>query len=120
MLSPLWQQRFHPLVGKRADRAFVSPGWHSDPPGLFQVCGIFTEYMAADEPNQTLVNFERRVRLGPTFAARLLGMPYISYAQCRNGTRVLKQHHEYHIEVLLLLTEETLMQRIKEVCHGER
>lgn len=76
--------------------------------------------MASGKPNQILVNFERHTSLGPTFAARLLGMPYISYAQCRSGSRVLKLHHEFHIQVLLLLDEEILMQRINEVCYGER
>lgn len=76
--------------------------------------------MATGQINSTLFNFERRTSLGPTFAARLLGMPYISYAQCRNGTRILKPHHIYHVEVLLLLDKETLMNRIREVCYGDR
>ena len=65
-----------------------------------------------------MVEFERKVGLGPVRAARLLGMPYISYAQCRSGARKLKMHHVYHIEVLLLLKPEALRARIREVTDG--
>lgn len=55
-------------------------------------------------PNPTLVDFERRTNLGPTFAARVLGLPYVSYAQYRAGMRDLKLVHLRHIEVILLLS----------------
>lgn len=70
------------------------------------------------EPNPTLTDFERRINLGPTFAARLLGLPYITYAQYRSGTRDIKLCHVRHIEVILLLTPDVLKRLIEKEVHG--
>jgi len=70
------------------------------------------------KPNALMAKFEAHTGLGPTFAARLLGLPYISYAQYRNGSRTLKACHRYHMEVLMLLDEGTLKERIDEVFNG--
>lgn len=75
--------------------------------------------MKRNRPNTTLVNFESHTGLGPTFAAKLLGMPYITYAQYRSGTRPIKTQHIYHVEVLLLLDQKVLQKRIKEVVYAE-
>lgn len=72
------------------------------------------------KPHAILVDFETRTGLGPTYAARLLGIPYISYAQYRNHTRPLKQTFMYHIEVLLLLDKRVLQERIERIAHGDQ
>lgn len=73
--------------------------------------------MAAN-PHPILVDFERRLALGPTFAARVLGLPYISYAQYRAQTRELKHFHKRHIEVILLLPKPLRDQYIGKVLDG--
>lgn len=71
------------------------------------------------KPHAILVDFETRAGLGPTFAARLLGIPYISYAQYRNHSRPLKPTLTYHMEVLLLLDSRVLKARIERIVHGD-
>lgn len=68
--------------------------------------------------NPVLRELERQTALGPTYAARLLGMAYITYAQCRSGRRQLQLYHERHIESLLALSPEALAKLIKEHAHG--
>ena len=58
--------------------------------------------------NKVLLNFERSTELGPTFAARLLGVAYPTYAQYRSERRELPLYHANHIEVLLLLSSANL------------
>jgi len=70
------------------------------------------------KPHPAIVEFETRTGLGPTYAARLLGIPYISYAQYRNHTRPMKPTLLYHMEVLLLLEKGTLNARIERIAHG--
>lgn len=71
------------------------------------------------EPHPALVEFERRINLGPTFAARVLGLPYITYAQYRSGARDLKLAHLRHVEVILLLPQNTRDQYIRKVLHAD-
>ena len=80
-------------------------------------CDIFSAYRPA-EPSPLLVDFEKRTGLGPTFAARLLGIPYISYAQYRSGTRTMKLSMLRHIEVILLLSERARADHIRKALHG--
>jgi hypothetical protein len=70
------------------------------------------------KPHPILVDFETRTGLGPTYAARLLGIPYISYAQYRNHTRPLKQQLVFHMDVLLLLDKRALNERIERLAYG--
>jgi len=72
----------------------------------------------AGEPNPILFDFEQRSGLGPTHAARLLGSPYVSYAQLRSGVRNLKRCHILHIEVILLLPLKVRQQLIEREVHG--
>lgn len=72
----------------------------------------------AGEPHPTFIDFERKTELGPTHAAKLLGLPYVSYAQVRAGMRPLKRCHVLHIEVILLLPPERLEQLIEREIHG--
>lgn len=58
--------------------------------------------------NATLLQLEKATGLGPTYAARLLGVAYPTYAQYRSGRRPLQLYHERHIEALLLLPRATL------------
>jgi len=68
--------------------------------------------------NATLVHFEAQVRLGPTRAARLLGVAYPTYAQYRSGRRPFPTYHAHHVQALLLLAPEHLSALIKEHAHG--
>lgn len=74
--------------------------------------------MDARTPHPKLLQFESHTALGPTFAARLLGIPYISYAQYRSSTRPLKKQLVFHMEALMLLDAEVLRKRISEVVYG--
>lgn len=69
-------------------------------------------------PLPILTDFEHRTNLGPTFAARLLGIPYITYSQYRSGARPWKPCHQRHIEVILLLDPAVLAKVIQEHAHG--
>lgn len=51
--------------------------------------------------NDTLLNFEKQLSLGPTYAARLLGVAYPTYAAYRAGTRELPLYIERSISVHL-------------------
>lgn len=68
--------------------------------------------------NETLVRFERKTKLGPTYAARLLGLAYVTYAQCKSGSRPLQTYHERHIEALLLLPHASLQKLIERHANG--
>ena len=70
-------------------------------------------------PNPILIDFERRIKRGPTFAARVLGMPYITYAQYRSGARPFKLFHQRHIEVILLLPREAREVYIEGILNGD-
>jgi hypothetical protein len=61
--------------------------------------------------NDLLLHFEKQTGLGPTKAARMLGVAYPTYAQYRSGRRELPLYHEFQIEVLLLLPRN-LMERL--------
>lgn len=68
--------------------------------------------------NTQLTSFEAHVRLGPTFAAKLLGVAYPTYAQYRSGRRVLPRYRLNHIQALLLLPEPALRALIEEHVNG--
>lgn len=68
--------------------------------------------------NEQLLRLEEAIGLGSTYASRLLGMQYITYAQIRNGSRPLMKYHERHIEALLLLPKATLARLIEAHAYG--
>lgn len=70
--------------------------------------------------NTSLLHFEEVTGLGPTYAARMLGIAYVTYAQIRNGSRPLQLYHARHIEVFLLLPRAVRARLIKEHVHGNR
>lgn len=70
--------------------------------------------------NEILLHFEKATGLGPTFAARLLGVAYPTYAQYRSERRELPKYHHHHIEALLLLPHTSLAKLIKEHASGDR
>lgn len=70
--------------------------------------------------NETLLRFEDTTGLGPTFAARLLGVAYVTYAQYRNGSRPLQLYHERHIEALSCLAPRARQKLIEEHAYGDR
>lgn len=50
-----------------------------------------------------LITLEVRTGLGPVGAARLLGWPYITYAQFKSRKRELKEHQARYVELVLFL-----------------
>jgi hypothetical protein len=76
--------------------------------------------MESRPQNPLFLQFEAHTGLGPTKAARLLGLQYVTYAQRRSGMRPVKQEHIFHMEALMLLSKKALEQRIKEVVHGSQ
>jgi hypothetical protein len=68
--------------------------------------------------NETLLLLERTTGLGPTKAARLLGVAYVTYAQYRSGYRPLQTYHARHIEVILLLSRRELERLIERHING--
>jgi hypothetical protein len=68
--------------------------------------------------NPTLLHFEKVIKLGPTFAARMLGVAYPTYAQYRSGRRELQKYHARHIEALLLLPKPALNKLIERHANG--
>ena len=68
--------------------------------------------------NDTLLQFEKLTALGPTYAARLLGVAYPTYAQYRSGLRPLQRYHANHIQALSLLPKATLAMLIQEHAYG--
>lgn len=71
------------------------------------------------EPHKTLINFEQHTGLGPTYAARFLGVAYQTYASYRNRRRALPLYHARHIRCILLLPSAVLTKEIKEHFNGK-
>lgn len=78
------------------------------------VCSLHIYGVALVSKHKLLAHFEEHAGLGPTYAAQLLGVPYSTYAQFRNGTRPLKTHTERHIQALEIMSLDTLQLLIKE------
>lgn len=85
---------------------------------VYPLCDIFIAHMGTSTQNTVLLDFEVRVDLGPTFAARLLGVAYPTYAQYRSGRRVLPDYHRNHIQALLALSPRALRTLIEEHANG--
>ncbi|HHP7110164.1 hypothetical protein [Pseudomonas aeruginosa] len=64
--------------------------------------------------NRLLADFEKHTRLGPTFAAELLGVAYSTYNQYRNFSRATPKYLQRHIQAVQLLPESVLQSLIKE------
>ena len=75
--------------------------------------------MSARLVNRTLYEFEAAIGLGPTYAARLIGVAYPTYAQYRSLRRELPLYHSRHIGALLALPQDVLEQLIKEYAYGD-
>lgn len=67
--------------------------------------------------NEILLRLERATGLGPTKAARLLGVAYVTYAQYRSQHRSLQKYHARHIEAILLLSRRDLDRLIERYVH---
>jgi hypothetical protein len=74
--------------------------------------------MAIKTKNKVLIDFESRVDLGPTYAARLIGIAYPTYAAYRSGSRELPDYHRNHVQALLLLAPEVLSDLKEEHAYG--
>jgi hypothetical protein len=70
--------------------------------------------------NPLLLELESHTALGPTYAARLMGLAYVTYAQCRCGSRPLKLYHARHIEALLRLEPKVLRALIQDHTNGNK
>lgn len=66
--------------------------------------------------NQTLIEFEEKTGLGPTYVARLIGTAYPTYAKYRACDRPLPLYHERHIEALLAMSKTNLQKFIDRYC----
>ena len=77
---------------------------------------VYSAHMNA--PHPVLTYFEEQTGLGPTLGAKLLGLPYITYAQYRSYKRPWKVCHERHIEVILMLEPKVRSAYIERVTHG--
>lgn len=62
--------------------------------------------------NQILIDFEFHTGLGPTYAARLLGVAYQTYAQYRSGKRVIPLYIKRHMDLVTALPPELLNSHI--------
>lgn len=67
-----------------------------------------------------LLRLEQRIALGPTYAARMMGLAYVTYAQYRSGRRALQLYHERHIEALLALPAAELTRITQEHAYGNK
>lgn len=68
--------------------------------------------------NETVIAFEAHLELAPRAAARVLGVGYSTYAHYRSGMRPLPRYHQYHMQDLLALTRNRLLERIMERTNG--
>jgi hypothetical protein len=62
--------------------------------------------------NHTLATFEFDTDLGPTYAARLLGIHYQTYAKYRRNNRDIPEYIARCIEIHYLLSSEALEAQI--------
>ncbi len=69
--------------------------------------------------NAILLDFEKRLGVGPVAAARVLGGAYPTYAQYRSGLRDLPTYHAHHIEVLLVENQRAKERIIQERINGK-
>lgn len=76
--------------------------------------------MNENSPNPKLTQFEAHCDLGPTRAAKLLGVAYPTYAQMRSNSRPLQIYHQNHIQALMLLPAKTLRLLIEEHVHDQK
>lgn len=70
--------------------------------------------------NPHLIELEDRAGLGATYAAKLLGVAYPTYAAYRNCTRDLPEYHVKHVQALLLLSSSALNSLIREHVHAKK
>lgn len=68
--------------------------------------------------NPILLAFEAELALGPTFAARLLGVAYPTYAHYRSGKRELPLYHYRHVETFLALSASERARLVKDHAHA--
>lgn len=64
--------------------------------------------------NPDLIRLEARTGLGPTKAAKLLGVHYTAYAGYRSGRRPWPIYHQYHVKDLINLDDVRLRKTIQE------
>lgn len=69
--------------------------------------------------NALVVEFEKHTALGPVSAAKLLGYPYSTYAQYKNGKRTIRPYLRRHIQAVMLLPPHILKQLITEVVSSD-
>ena len=70
--------------------------------------------------NKTLIDFERRIGLGSTYAARVLGVAYPTYANYRNESRPLPRYHARHIRHFLMLPVDVRKKELEVITNGNK
>lgn len=70
--------------------------------------------------NKTLINFERQIGLGSTYAARVLGVAYQTYASYRNERRPLPLYHARHIRHFLMLPADVRKKELEVIANGNK
>jgi protein tyrosine phosphatase (PTP) superfamily phosphohydrolase (DUF442 family) len=70
--------------------------------------------------NTLLLELEKNYAIGPTFAARLLGVAYPTYAAYRSGSRALQLYHERHVQSLMMHSDAQRQQLIQEHLNASR
>jgi len=68
--------------------------------------------------NATLVDFEAHVGLKSTYACRLIGMAYPTYAAYRSCARPLPRYHQNHVQDIKRLSRRELGKLINERIYG--
>jgi hypothetical protein len=66
------------------------------------------------------MQLEKHTGLGPTKAAKLLGVAYNTYAQYSSGRRVLPLYIERCARLVMLLDKGTLLKVIDLYVHGKK
>lgn len=70
--------------------------------------------------NKTLIDFERQIGLGSTYAARVLGVAYQTYASYRNERRPLPRYHARHIRHFLMLPVDVRKKELEVITNGNK
>ncbi len=69
--------------------------------------------------NPIIIDFEFHTGLGPTYAARFLGVAYSTYAEYRRGTRSLPKYIHRHIQTVYLLSNDVLNEQLNKYAYKE-
>jgi hypothetical protein len=69
--------------------------------------------------NPILIDFEFHTGLGPTYAARFLGIAYSTYAEYRRNGRKVPKYIQRHIQTVYLLSNDVLNEQLSKYAYKE-